>query len=504
MSNLNIAAAGLPVGNASSAKVGSKQSSTEAESVSRGREFESVFEKSSGGSGQQSKEDGESRYSLARVFSTDGGTSVASRVAISQNKAGASDTSTDQPEPAKDHTKAAATDTLGEAQSHLLENGEAVGDDPATVGKEGKRAADRVRHAAGDETGDDGTDEDGDDLLALLDAASQVAKDNGTATAQQPAGRTDAAPQTAGDTDAETMQALQAAVGAQDPMIGQQANGRTVKQVAGEKAESKSVARLGGTSSSSDQALPATDGNAASGEVGPSAADQIFKFVRADGKGKEIELAIGGRGDVATVKDAPLSVADDTVTVLDSRRYLGLASTTNSAAVTAAIAQDAEWASQLTSGAATMADDAVTGKAVHTLKIQMQPIDLGSVTATLRLSGDELVVNLQVETGEAYRQLSGDQDGIVKALKAQGFAVDQVTVQFSPTDRSSANSQGNGQAAFAGQQQTHEGNGGRQGGNQQTFSGQNSAGNDGASYDRSLAESAVSSGVQSGRGGVYL
>ena len=40
--------------------------------------------------------------------------------------------------------------------------------------------------------------------------------------------------------------------------------------------------------------------------------------------------------------------------------------------------------------------------------------------AVLRLHGDELVVSLQVETGEAYRQLADDQDAIVRALRGHG------------------------------------------------------------------------------------
>lgn len=38
---------------------------------------------------------------------------------------------------------------------------------------------------------------------------------------------------------------------------------------------------------------------------------------------------------------------------------------------------------------------------VNTLKIQMNPIDLGLVTATMRLAGDALNVDLKVETGAA-------------------------------------------------------------------------------------------------------
>ena len=108
----------------------------------------------------------------------------------------------------------------------------------------------------------------------------------------------------------------------------------------------------------------------------------------------------------------------ETVTVVDARRYIGLAQTGNAAAVTGAITQDPEWAASLSAtGGLAPSEAAATGKVVNTLKIQMHPIELGLVTATLRLHGEELVVSLQVETGEAYRQLLDDKDTIVRALR---------------------------------------------------------------------------------------
>jgi len=238
-----------------------------------------------------------------------------------------------------------------------------------------------------------------------------------------------------------------------------------------------------------------------------SDADQLFRLIRADGKGREVELSIGRGGEGAAASDTAKSSRVETVTVLDARRYIGLADVGNSAAVTAAIKQDPEWASSLTAASAKLdGEHAATGKVVNTLKIQMQPIDLGSVTATLRLNGDELVVSLQVETGEAYRQLSDDKDQIVKALRGHGFAVDQVSVQLSPqVDRSANTGQGGAQPQFGGQQQTHEGGNGRQDSGQQGagdwngFANGEGLGNEQASSGNGIA------GTQSGRtGGVYL
>lgn len=242
-------------------------------------------------------------------------------------------------------------------------------------------------------------------------------------------------------------------------------------------------------------------------EIGadPSDADQVFKLIRADGKGREVELSIG-RGEARAANEtANPAVRVETVTVVDARRYIGLADVGNSAAVTAAIAQDREWASALTASSSALGEgNAATGKVVNTLKIQMQPIDLGMVTATLRLSGEELVVDLQVETGEAYRQLTDDKDRIVKALRGNGFTVDQVNVQFSSVDRSSGTGQGGAQTQLGGQQNAHEGGGGRQGGQQPSGDWNGFATGEGLGNEQISTNGGVA-GTQSDRaGGVYL
>ncbi|MCC5778971.1 flagellar hook-length control protein FliK [Nitratireductor sp. B36] len=71
------------------------------------------------------------------------------------------------------------------------------------------------------------------------------------------------------------------------------------------------------------------------------------------------------------------------------------------------------------------------GKMVQTLKIQLQPAELGTVTAKLRLVGEQLMVDLQVESTEARHRLSTDSDSIVKALRSLGYDIDRVTIQQS-------------------------------------------------------------------------
>lgn len=276
------------------------------------------------------------------------------------------------------------------------------------------------------------------------------------------------------------------------------------------KAELALAAKADGKPASNADAALLADA-ADTGEVPQSDTDQLFRLIRADGRGRDLDMSISGTGERTSVRDAAQTTAGkvETVTVLDSRRYIGLAPTSNAGAVTTAIAQDPNWAASLSStGGLSHSEAAATGKVVNTLKIQMKPIDLGTVTATLRLHGDALVVSLQVETGEAYRQLSDDQDAIVKALRGHGFAVDQVSVQLSSIDRSSGMQQGDGQAPqqqqqFSSQPQTREGGNGRQGGNgdgTRTFAGE------GTSHDGNTSEntSSLSGGQPVRSGGVYL
>jgi chemotaxis protein MotD len=172
--------------------------------------------------------------------------------------------------------------------------------------------------------------------------------------------------------------------------------------------------------------------------------DQVFRFARADGKGQAVSMSVASDGDKTVAKNeaSAATAKAETVTVVEARRYLGLAPTSNAAAVTNQIASNPEWARALQPGSTgdqAPLTQAATGKVLNTLKIQMHPIDLGMVTATLRLKDDELHVEIKVETGDAFRQLSDDQSAMVKALRAQGFAVDQVNIVFNASDSSGSN-----------------------------------------------------------------
>ena len=149
--------------------------------------------------------------------------------------------------------------------------------------------------------------------------------------------------------------------------------------------------------------------------------------------------------DATKSSDVGEAVKPESLTVLDARRFVGSGETIspNTQAVLSGVTGDKDWAATMkaASSAANATPEPRTATPVNTLKIQMTPESIGNVTATLRLHGDQLTVHLQVESGEAFKQLSQDKEGLIQSLKSQGFSVDQVSVQLAPaptTDRTVA------------------------------------------------------------------
>ena len=143
-----------------------------------------------------------------------------------------------------------------------------------------------------------------------------------------------------------------------------------------------------------------------------------------------------GRIDV-DAKDTASKITEN-VTVLDSRRFLGLATPTNSSSIAGLIAGDADWMSAMRPDASlsNAAAQSSTGKVVHTLKLHLTPIDLGSVTMSLRMVGEELAVHMTVENVSALRKLQEDNRSMMEALKAHGITVEQITISVSAADKS--------------------------------------------------------------------
>ncbi|MEO3384881.1 flagellar hook-length control protein FliK [Mesorhizobium sp. CAU 1741] len=141
-----------------------------------------------------------------------------------------------------------------------------------------------------------------------------------------------------------------------------------------------------------------------------------------------------------------------------------------SASVVAAIEGDHTWrAAAAESGALSGQRAQSLSTGVNTLKIQLQPVELGMVTARLSASGTQLSVEIQVESNDARQKLSNDSDAIVKALRGLGFEIDKVTIQqapqTSPQTTSTPQQASTGREQFAPQQQGHgEASGRGQGG----------------------------------------
>ncbi|MEM5471549.1 flagellar hook-length control protein FliK [Hoeflea sp. AS60] len=137
---------------------------------------------------------------------------------------------------------------------------------------------------------------------------------------------------------------------------------------------------------------------------------------------------------------------DGKVEVIESRRFMPVQNMTANGQLLTRSLVDASSAALATQRAAAAAAQPAAGTAVqqtgqtlHTLKLQLNPVSLGSVTAILKLSGDELSVEIKVQTAEAYRQVKEDNQAMIKALRGQGFGVEQITVQHvTGPDRSSS------------------------------------------------------------------
>src|SRR5690606_19619989 len=69
----------------------------------------------------------------------------------------------------------------------------------------------------------------------------------------------------------------------------------------------------------------------------------------------------------------------------------------------------------------------------------------------MTMDGDRLSIEIEVDTLEAHRRLSTESDAIIKALRAHGIVVDQVTIQQPSQPAATGNDPNGGQgAAFAG------------------------------------------------------
>ncbi|CAN7700403.1 flagellar hook-length control protein FliK [Phyllobacterium sp. LjRoot231] len=118
----------------------------------------------------------------------------------------------------------------------------------------------------------------------------------------------------------------------------------------------------------------------------------------------------------------------------------------------------------------------------RTLVIQLQPVELGTVTARMRLTPDGMHIQLMAENPAMAEHLAKDHDMLSRALQRAGVADDASSVTISVIDRSSASSntqtgqqnlpgqdQQTGARASGGGQSGFQGTPGDRSGNKQPF-----------------------------------
>lgn len=172
---------------------------------------------------------------------------------------------------------------------------------------------------------------------------------------------------------------------------------------------------------------PATDGTA--DPITTESADATLPNTRPQRIRESLSGHKGGKNDGSqqSAGEHRHNDAPRTVTVTASQTFAAPAShpmSQASATLVAAIGSD----NGFRQAAAMQPAATPVAVATHVLQIELRPADLGSVTASLRMTGQQLSVELRPQTHEAYRRLEADKDDIVKALKHLGLGVDSVTV----------------------------------------------------------------------------
>jgi chemotaxis protein MotD len=172
---------------------------------------------------------------------------------------------------------------------------------------------------------------------------------------------------------------------------------------------------------------------------------------------------------------------------------------TTAAGVVAAIEAEPAW--RAAAAEAALSQRAQTPAQAHatvsSLRIQLNPAELGMVTARLVASGSQLEVEIRVESNDARQRLANDADAIVRALRGVGYEVERVTIQQAPQAGSAGQQHGAaGRDPLAQQdQQPRDGAGANAGGR----NGRQEADNGGTARHHAGETAAQRSG-----GGVYI
>ena len=169
------------------------------------------------------------------------------------------------------------------------------------------------------------------------------------------------------------------------------------------------------------------------------------------------EQASYGASSGVDQKQTPVRVISAQTTPAPAAILPGISNT--GAILASSLAEDPGFASTAAQAARAVAEARPASREpLNTLRLQLQPADLGMVTARLTISDNQLTVELQVETPEARRRLQADGDAMREALRTLGYDVDRITVQQAPnsasfTSASSTSARDPGFQASAGQGQ---------------------------------------------------
>ena len=274
--------------------------------------------------------------------------------------------------------------------------------------------------------------------------------------------------------EAQTRQAASGQV--PDPALLNKAEGVTAKGAADAKAsttpaQAATATAASGLAGQTAQLQPRTsEPTSRTDAKDPSAVKEAMRALGVGGEAGAVNVDAAkaqtrdrnaGRQDGADDRriDDLAGKKDGKVEVIESRRFIPVQNlSANAQMLTRSLAEASSnaLAAQRAAPAQALAQTGApqTGQTLHTLKLQLNPISLGSITAVLKLSGEDLSVEIKVQTAEAYRQISDDNQSILKALRGQGFGVEQISVQHVV-----GNDRASGQSAQPGFQSSQQGPG---------------------------------------------
>ncbi|MGN6470361.1 MAG: flagellar hook-length control protein FliK [Rhizobiaceae bacterium] len=236
------------------------------------------------------------------------------------------------------------------------------------------------------------------------------------------------------------------------------AAGVSVSVAAGTEAASPSAAFMAKVAAMDHAGKPAAQGISAPAPAStgdgqaaamPAVQETTNAGVNPDGEGKDEGGSAQSKGAQNAAIISAVAKRDSAATPLPTAQMVP--SSGSAASFAAALAGGGRLARYTTAASAAAASGAPAGALpVQSLRIQLQPVELGAVTANLKYSGSHLTIDIEVETPDAQRRLSGDSSDIVKSLQSLGFQVDKVTVrQAQPQAQTQSPTQGQPQGQSA-------------------------------------------------------